>query len=535
MISLLCAALLLTTTLSSASPIIDLGYSQYQGAVNVYTNVTTFLGIRYAAAPIDDLRFRAPQTPKHVAGVQQATELPDTCPQTGIGSSSTNPNRARGIVVGSSEDCLTLSVSYPSDGQGAPEGPLPVIVWIYGGGYTQGFTAMYRGTDITAQSNRGAVVVVVQYRLGLFGFLQGTAVKKGGALNAGLLDQDFALRWVNKHISKFGGDASKVTIWGESAGAGSVLQHVVANGGKTKPPLFRAAMTSSVFLPPQYNYNDRIPELLYSKVVEQTNCTAAADSLSCLRATDFDVLQTINLALNNAAFYGTSTFYPVVDGEFIRERPSVALSQAKVNGKALLAVTNAFEGAALVDPNIVNATNFVFELFPKLDASDAARAGALYAGLGTQIFQGSAILAESHFICPSYSLLRAFPGRSFKAEFAIPPAIHGMDVLAYFPSIATDVPELAAAFGGAVYETVNPALIDAFAQTFTSFAISSDPNVKVDPASITPTWNRWRVGQTEMVFNATESGSPAVKLVKTDGALLKRCQFWDSVASKTSQ
>ncbi|KAJ7149172.1 hypothetical protein C8R43DRAFT_888256, partial [Mycena crocata] len=95
-------------------------------------------------------------------------------------------------------------------------------------------------------------------------------------------------------------------------------------------------------------------------------------------------------------------------------------------------------------------------------------------------------------------------------EFAIPPAIHGTDVLAYFPSIATD--------------TLSPALIDAFAQSFTSFAISLDPNVKVDPASITPTWNRWRVGESEMVFNVTEAGSPAVNLVKTDEAVLKRCQ-----------
>jgi len=97
------------------------------------------------------------------------------------------------------------------------------------------------------------------------------------------VDQQFALKWVQEHvvifhssaifsrstdigtfclqISKFGGDPKKVTIWGESAGAGSVIQQVVANGGKTNPPLFRAAITSSTYLPSQYKYNDRIPEV----------------------------------------------------------------------------------------------------------------------------------------------------------------------------------------------------------------------------------------------------------------------------------
>ncbi|KAJ7182323.1 Alpha/Beta hydrolase protein [Mycena crocata] len=510
----LCAALFaLTVPLSSASasPIIDLGYAQYQGGVNASTNVTTFLGIKYAAAPIGDLRFSAPHPPPHIAGVQQATELPDSCPQTPVGTSSTNPVRARGVEVGSSEDCLTLSVSYPSEADGEPTGPLPVIVWFFGGRYTQGSISMYRGTDIVAQSNRGVVVVLVQYRLGLFGFLQGTAVKTGGSLNAGLLDQDFALRWVNKHVSPFGGDPSKVAIWGESAGAGAVMQQVIANDGKTKPQLFRAAITSSVYLPPQYKYNDRIPELLYSKVVAQANCTKAVDSLACLRATDSHILQDINLALNTDSFYTASAFYPVVDGEFIRQRPSVALSQRKVNGEAYLAVNNAFEGTVLVDPSASNATTYAFELFPDLSVTDAARVGALYAGLGTQLFQSSAILGESHFICPSYTFLRAFPGRSFKAEFAIQPAIHAMDLFAYFPSLAIDAPA--------------PALVDGFAQSFTSFAISLDPNVKIDPASITPPWNRWQVGlNTEMVFNTTETGSPVVRPSKTDEALLERCR-----------
>ncbi|KAJ7470971.1 Alpha/Beta hydrolase protein [Mycena latifolia] len=530
----LCAALLVTASFLKveATPIVDLGYAQYQGAVNMSTNVTTFLGMRYAAAPIGELRFRAPQPPNNVSGVQQATTQPDQCFQAGPGTAPTNPLRARAIDVGTAEDCLFLSVSFPSDAEGKPVGLFPTIVFIHGGGYSGGSSSMYRGTDIIHQSNRGVVAVIIQYRLGLFGFLPGEAVKKNGTLNAGLLDQDFALRWVNKHISKFGGDPSKVTIWGESAGAGSVLQHVVANNGQTTPQLFRGAITSSTFLPSQYHYNNRIPELLYSEVVAQTNCTTAADSMACLRAADVNALEDANVNINGAAFYGTWMFVPVVDGEFITQRPTVSLAQGKVNGKVLLSVTNAFEGTILVNQSTeatANATQYALDLFPNFGPAQADRVGRLYAGLGTPLFQTNAVMGESIFICPTYYLLRAFAGRSFKGEFAIPPGTHGTDVLYYFPSIETDFPSLA-------FPTFNnTAFVNAFAQSFTSFAISLDPNIKVDPQTITPPWSKWDAGKIEMLFNKTDEEVPIVRPLKTSDALLERCQFWDSVGSLTGQ
>ncbi|KAJ6524284.1 Alpha/Beta hydrolase protein [Mycena vulgaris] len=528
-----CAAILIAAPfMAQATPIIDLGYAKYQGAVDASTNITTFLGIRYAASPVDELRFRGPQLPPYVAGVQQATAQPSQCFQASAGASPTNPLRTRAIEVGTAEDCLFLSVSYPSDAQGVPRGLLPTIVFIHGGGYIAGAASMYRGSDLIHQSDRGVVAVVIQYRLGLFGFLSGAEVKKNGALNAGLLDQDFALRWVNKHISKFGGDPTKVTIWGESAGAGSVLQHVVANNGKTHPQLFRAAITSSAFLPSQYNYNDRIPELLFSEVVAQTNCTAAADLMACLRAADVSALENANININGAAFFGSWMFVPVVDGEFITQRPTLSLAQGRVNGKALLAVTNAFEGTLFVNQSTgatANATQYSLDLFPNFGSAQADKVGELYARLGTPLFQTNAVQSESIFLCPTYSMLRAFAGRSFKGEFAIPPALHATDVLYYFPSIATDFPEFA-------FPTFNnTAFVNAFAQSFTSFAISLDPNVKVDPAAITPKWNKWDFGKTEMLFNKTGTDVPVVKPLKTDDALLERCRFWDSVGSLTGQ
>ncbi|KAJ7237934.1 Alpha/Beta hydrolase protein, partial [Mycena rebaudengoi] len=517
------AAALVAVGAQTPGPIIDLGYAQYQGAVNPATSITNFMGIRYAAAPIGDLRFRGPQPPANVTGVQQATTQPNQCFQAASGVSPTNPLRERAAQIISTEDCLFLNVYFPSDATGNPSATdLPIAVWIHGGGYLAG-NGNFNGEDIIRQSNRGVVVVTIQYRLGVFGFLPGTAVKRSGALNAGLLDQDFALRWVNQHIAKFGGDASKVTIWGESAGAGSVLQQVIANGGQTHPQLFRGAITSSTFLPSQYRYNDRIPELLFSEVVAQSNCAAAADSMACLRAVDANILETANTNINAGGFFRTFLFVPVVDGTFIRQRATEALAQRKVNGRALLAVTNTFEGTSFVNQTAnQTAADYAFNLFPGFGRPQANTVGALYRSLGDQLFQVNAVQGESIFICASYYILRAFSGRSFKGEFAIPPGRHGNDVAYYFPN-------------GTPPPFNNPTFINAFAQSFTSFIINLDPNIKVDPTTITPRWSPFIIGNTEMLFNKTEAGEPVVQPITTSTDLLQRCRFWESVGALTGQ
>ncbi|KAJ7266216.1 alpha beta-hydrolase [Mycena rebaudengoi] len=466
---------------AQVTPIVDLGYAQYQGAVNTDNNIAHFFGIRFAAPPIGDLRFRAPQPPANISGVQLATTQPIACWIT--------------------EDCLYLNVYYPSTEGGAPPKNLPTLVWIYGGGYIGGQADGYNGEDIIRQSNNGIVVVVIQYRLGLFGFLAGSEVKKDGDLNAGLLDQDFALRW----ISKFGGDPTKVTIWGESAGAGAVLQQVVAHGGQTKPKLFRGAITSSSWLPSQYRFDDPVPELAFNEVSTQTNCATATDSMSCLRALDTTVLQAVNG--NISRFKGTIPFPPVVDGVFITQRPTVSLLEGRVNGDAFLGVVNAFEGTGFVDQSIsITAANY----------SLASPTSAL-------LRRVNAVYGESILICPTYYLLNAFRGRAFKGEFAIPPALHSMDLAYYFPSL------FAPPFN-------NAAFINAFAQSFTSFIINLDPNIKVDSTTITPHWNKFDIGDTEMLFNQTAvDGLPVVQSIETSFGLLERCLFWNSVGSLTVQ
>ncbi|KAG0695774.1 Alpha/Beta hydrolase protein [Suillus ampliporus] len=524
-------ALLALTSLSAAAiatsaPIINLGYAQYQGSVDTATNTTSFLGIRYAAPPVGaSFRWAAPQPPSTISGVQQATTQPNECYQSLGGPSPINLLESASVrkrAVSQSEDCLFLNVYTPgSEVVATPSGGFPVVVWIPGGG-------SFNGANLIMESNHGVITVIPQYRIGLFGFLAGKAVKEGGALNVGLLDQNYALQWIQAYISNFGGDPAKVTIWGESSGelrAGSVLQHVVAHGGNTQPPLFRAAMTSSTVLLPQYNYNDRIPEMVYSEAVDGTNCSSSSDTLSCLRAADVSTLQTLNVNIDINAYFGTLVFDPVVDGTFIVERPTVTISKGRLNGNHLLAITNSHEGNIFVNQSMtLDIADYVKTLFPNFGSAQAAGVAMMYQNHGSNVDQANLALGESTFVCPTYHLLKAFGERGWKGEFAIPPGVHGGDVPFYF----TSLPRHPSTYN-------NSQFLTAFSNSFMAMTMYETPDDRYTPGDITPSWNSWRNGYTEMMFNETSAGVPDVYTFKTDMALLERCAYWLNVSAYTEQ
>ncbi|KAG1875719.1 Alpha/Beta hydrolase protein [Suillus subluteus] len=525
---LLALGALCSPAVTVSAPIVNLGYAQYQGSVDTATNITSFLGIRYAAPPVGDLRWAAPQPPLAVSGVQQATTQPNRCNKAPTGNSLTNPFESTSMrkrAISQSEDCLFLNVYTPGSKVVATPGRgLPVVVFIHGGGYITGAASVFNGADLIVDSNHGVITVLIQYRLGLFGFLPGKAVKEGGALNAGLLDQNYALQWVQAYIGSFGGDPAKVTIWGESAGAGSVLQHIVAHGGNTQPPLFKTAMTSSTFLPSQYNYNDRIPEMLYSEVVNGTNCTSSSDTLSCLRAADVNTLQTLNYNINVNGFFGTFVFVPVVDGTFILERPTVTIRKGRLNGKYLLSMTNSHEGNAFVDQSMtLDVADYVKTLFPNFGSAKVAGAVTMYENYGSNVNQANLVMGESIFVCPTYYLLLAFGERAWKGEFAIPPGLHGSDVAYYFTSYG----------GGPPYN--NSQFITAFSNSFMAMAMFETPDDRYTPGDITPSWTSWQYDLTEMKFNKTLAGVPDIYTFKTDSALLERCAYWLDVSAYSAQ
>ncbi|PPQ73249.1 hypothetical protein CVT26_015059 [Gymnopilus dilepis] len=580
---------------SMAAPVVNLGYGQYRGTVHKIgkTTYTRFLGIRYAAPPIGQYlisrnpvkgleadynlncvllgqrRFSAPASPIVAAGIHASVQ-PHRCLSEATGKAANNPfrttstlvNRAVEATPAESEDCLFLNVFIP--GQLGQKKNLPVVVWIHGGGYVSGSSVGYDGDDLIRESGNDVVVVVIQYRLGIFGFLAGQAVKDGGSLNAGLLDQQFALQWVQRHIASFGGNPEQVTIWGESAGAGSVLQHVVANAGQTTPPLFRAAITSSTFLPSQYMYNDTIPEVGYRPLSKTSltvsfftscrsytalrlhrpskslgelssgcyeyfhddRCTTATDTLACLRKVKAETLHTVGAKISSNAFYGTFLHVPVVDGTFITDRPTELLGRKQRNGEAVLSITNSFEGTTFVDQATAAKTapeNYVAQLFPGLDSEQTKAAASQYAGLGSKAFINSAIMGESIFICPTYYLMRAFDDAAFKGEFAVPPGHHGQDRVYYFPTGAKKP-----AFDNAGFRK-------ALGESYLNFARFLNPGKKWDSSNKgLPQWPSWN-GTNEMLFGETAKHAPNVHVVHTSTALLKRCQFWESVSVATAQ
>lgn len=182
--------------------------------------IDVFRGIPYAAPPVGPLRWRPPQPAAHWTGEREAYRFGPMCLQ------PPNP-RDHGVGTGpASEDCLTLNVWAPVQRR---DGPLPVMVWVHGGGFTGGTSSapLYDGR---ALARRGVVLVTVNYRLGHFGFFAHPALSRSSGseplANYGLMDLIAALRWVQRHAAAFGGDARQVTLFGQSAG-GVAVQHLM--------------------------------------------------------------------------------------------------------------------------------------------------------------------------------------------------------------------------------------------------------------------------------------------------------------------
>ena len=334
------------------SVIVSTKYGKFEGLSVSYPNasgsfksVSKFLGVPFAAPPIGELRFKAPQPLKEwKPNVRPAKRHGGICLQRKIFEAYIKVWTAN---FSYSEDCLYLDVYTPNVSLS-----LPVMVYIHGGGYELG-TAITSSSDILAL--QGVVVVVIQYRLGPFGFL--TTGDSAAPGNFGMLDQVEALKWVKENIEIFGGNPNRITIFGESAGGSSVSLHLLSPLSKD---LFHQAIAESgVDLSPFAIQPTSLGLRFAKELAEKLNCAKSNHNamVACIREKEAkDIMEATKLI--KYKFTDHPMWAPVVDKNFLHNTPRNLRQSGDYKKVPLIIGFTSDEGATYLD-FMVNAS---FEL-----------------------------------------------------------------------------------------------------------------------------------------------------------------------------
>jgi para-nitrobenzyl esterase len=476
------------------------------------TDADRFLGIPYAAPPVGPLRFAPPAPVAPWKTPLAAFTLPPACPQL---VSTNGPESIE-------EDCLRLSVYRPP--AGAPGAPYPVLVWIHGGGLLNGSGAQQDGTAFARDT--GTIVVTVSYRLGVFGFLAHPALTAESADassgNAGFLDQQAALGWVQRNIAAFGGDPARVTVGGQSAGGASVCAHLAS---PASAGLFaHAAIHSGGFVIP----GSGIPpcgldvladaEAVGTTFAEAAGCSASAAAPACLRA-----LSAADLLAASGAFSaslnrsGTALPAALPDAIAAGDWNEVPILLGTTRDEAQAGV-QAFPGYPLSEDGYEFALNFLF-------ADLAAKVLRKYpaARYADPAFAISAVATDTGFACPTHELrtLLAKHTTVYGFEFADPAPPPGEN--AGFPLGAYHTADVQYLFGYTPFQGAftadQQALSDEMIRYWAAFAASGDPAV-----AGAPKWPRYK-NATKRVLELRPDGSRTIRSF----AGFHKCRFWKVV------
>ncbi|KAJ4076443.1 hypothetical protein NW760_015375 [Fusarium oxysporum] len=343
----------------------------------VANGVESFNGIPFAEAPTGQLRLRPPKRVENSLGEFDGTRLARACPQMLL--SSENENFLFEIagdlsnhpffqtVTGQSEDCLSITITRPEGT--SQDAKLPVLFWIYGGGFQFGWSSMYDGTGLIKHGldmRKPFIFVAINYRTSGFGFMPGKEVLADGASNLGLLDQRMALEWVADNIEAFGGDPSLVTLWGESAGAISILNQMALYDGDNTyngKPLFRGAIMNSGSIIPADPVDCPKGQEVYDKVVKEAGCSGEEDTLNCLREVDYSTfLKAVTsvpafLSYNSVAL----SYLPRPDGKVLTESPEILVGSKKYAAVPMIIGDQEDEGTllAIFQPNLTTTEDLV--------------------------------------------------------------------------------------------------------------------------------------------------------------------------------
>ena len=478
--SLFCAA---TPTLAQSRAITARFDSQTFSGSALSDSVLVFKGIPYAAPPVGTLRWQAPQRSVAQRGVRDATAFGPACPQSpGLGAFYRNIAAAFGRAdsvrlppLRTGEDCLTLNIwtRVPT----SRSTPRPVMVWIHGGSnvFGQGSSAIYDGARL---AKRGVVVVTINYRLGALGFLAHPALSVESphhtSGNFALLDQVAALEWVRRNIGAVGGDTSRVTIFGESAGSIDIM-HLMAS--PLSAGLFQRAIAESGApmgaMPTLVQAEKSGVEFANALGIETGDGTLAA-----LRRLPADSVVSTSMRLLGA---NPSLGAPIVDGYVLREMTGKTFDQGRAAKVPLLLGSNALEMSSLrtyvpqFERTVRNYTEWVTRTFGLF----GSRLLTLYPTRNDSEVEMAVLRATTHLYmtCPTrfaarstaragvptflYQFTRVLPGGESLGAF------HSAEIGYVFGTKESWLP----------LEPVDYTLSDQMEQYWVQFATTGDPNV----------------------------------------------------------
>jgi len=439
------------------------------------TGLVVFRGVPYAAPPVGNLRWKPPQPVAVWDGVRDCTQFPAACPQ--------KVSNTEGQKL--DEDCLYLNVWTTQAGRNVA---LPVMVWIHGGGLSQGWghKPIYDGAAFARQ---GVVLVSINYRLGPFGFLAHPALsaesKHGVSGNYGFLDQIAALKWVQQHIRAFGGDPQNVTIFGESAGGTSVS---VLCASPLAGGLFQRAILQSPWM---FGFITRMAEPNFVFLKQAVGGVATAETLGLQwargLASSQDAPTLAELRSFDAERILKATRYyktrATVDGWLLPDRPEAVFARGRQADVPTMIGTTRNEGNFFLAWIAVDSSQQLLEKLRGFYGDQAPAVAALYQpdSQGKMRAAASQYVTDSWFLQPARNLLRGMDrvkSPAFQYEFTMPsrryPALgapHAID-LRY------------------VFNTLNPSAASPGEQQFArsvmrywvQFARTGNPNIDGLPA-----------------------------------------------------